>query len=981
MKVFSKVWCCWALSIVLAVMAVSLDANAADVKGSIQGYVRTEDGNPIPDAEITLLNLETGYYQTITTRDDGRYRARLLPLGLYQVTVVKEGLAIYQQDGIVLTVGDIVTLNVELKPITFEERIVVTADAPIVETNNVNTGSTVNQKAIESLPLNGRDFEDHVLLTAGAVFYDYHVQVAGQRGNANNLMMDGADNNSAFFGEERGGTRPPYTFSQEAVKEFEVLNNAYSPEYGRATGAIINAVTKSGTNRFDGSAFFYYQDQDFVETRADGSSFDDFEQNQFGATLGGPILEDKLFFFIAYDGQLKDRPIFPYVDDYFTREGDEDGDSWYDDYPDVADDYDFEAWSDNYIQTYDANVILTKIDWIINSDHHLTLRHNYSRFVSENGTTTGGIEQYNGYERTYASSFVASLTSLLSDTVFNELRVQIAREERPRTPNDDTYPNTYIGGSPGFTFGQRTYLPSIVDENRIQVADSLTWLTDTHEFKVGFDINWLDIENTFLRYGGGAYEFETIFDFPNSPSTYTQAWDRSGNNGTVPVDTTDYAFFIQDNWQPTEKLTINYGIRYDYQDNPDFDFYNPDANILPWWSDDEADRYNPTKIVPDDTDNWGPRIGIAWTPFDNQKTVVRAGWGIFYNRISSILLAQALSNNGYRIVTASFYPSDPNFPDFPNRIPDFPGGDTTTPDIYCFAPDFEHPETNRYSVGIEQELLEDFSVAVEGIYSKTTHLERMFDINLKEPEYDEDFGRYMYSRVRRNLEFGKIAQFTDDAEAEYYAINVKFNKRFSDNYQFMASYTWSQAFDHVSANNNTEIQQGYDWPEDVYNLDREWAYSDFDVRHRFVLSGLYEFDDLLNLPDWYSFDLSTIFVWQSGRPWSPETSGDRNRDGFSRNDRPAYYDDDAGKWIYLGRNSERDPAYKKVDLRMSNSFFISDVELELIVEAFNVFNWDNWTVNFSHYQFNESNPPGEDFGKAEYPGVPRQWQVGARIKF
>ncbi|MBN1297063.1 TonB-dependent receptor, partial [bacterium] len=940
----------WLMCLMILVVSMATGVQAADVKGSIQGFVKTQDGSPVVDAEITLLNLETGYYQTITSREDGRYRARLLPLGLYQVTAVKEGLAVFQQEGIVLTVGSVVTMNIELKPIMFEERIVVTADAPIVETNNVNTGATVNQKAIESLPLNGRNFEDHVLLTAGTIFDDYHVQVAGQRGNANNLMMDGADNNSAFFGEERGGTRPPYTFSQEAVKEFEVLNNAYSPEYGKATGGIINAVTKSGTNRYEGSAFFYFKNQDLVEENALGNEFEEFEQSQFGGTLGGPILEDKLFFFLAYDGQLKDRPIFPSFNDYYTREGTSGGSSWYNEYPDVAAVYDFERWDYDYLQTHDANVLLSKIDWIITPNHHLTIRHNYSRYLSESGTVVSGIEQYNGYERTYASSFVASLTSLLSENMFNEVRFQMAREERPRTPNDETYPYTRIA-DPYFEFGQRTYLPSHVDENRIQLADTLTWMTDEHEIKTGFDINWLDIDNTFLRYGGGSYQFDSIADFPHSPSSYTQAWDRSGNNGRVPLDTTDYAFFIQDNWQPSEKLTINYGIRYDYQKNPDFNFYNPEANILPWWSDDEADRYNPTTIVPDDTNNWGPRIGIAWTPFDSQKTVIRAGWGVFYNRISSILLAQAMANNGYRIVTMSMSPYDSNFPEYPNRIPEIPTGDAATPDIYVFAPDFEHPETNRYSVGIEQEVLEDFSIGIEGIYSKTTHLERKFDINLDMPEYDESSGRFIYSRVRRNLDFRKIVQFTDDAEAEYYAINVKFNKRFSNNYQFMASYTWSQSFDHVSANNSTEID-GYDWPEDVYDLDREWGYADFDVRHKFVISGLYEFDDLLDLPDWYSFDVSAIFIWQSGKPWTPETSGDRNRDGLSRNDRPAYYDEESGEWVYLGRNSERNPAYKNLDLRLSNSFIINDIELEVIAEAFNVIDWENWTVNYDYMQFN-----------------------------
>ncbi len=943
-------------------------ALAVTTQGSIQGTVTDENGKPVSDAEITLLNLGTGYFQTITSHKDGRYRARLLPLGQYQITVVKTGLAVYQQDGVQLTIGDIVTLDIQLKPVTYDQTITVTADAPIVEVNNVDSGSTVNSKAMESLPLNGRNFQDHVLLTAGTIYDNYHVQIGGQRGINNNLMMDGADDNSAFFSEQRGGTRPPFTFSQEAVKEFEVLNNAYSAEFGRAGGGIINAVTKSGTNTFKGSMFYYFRDDSMVESykhRGDYKKEDpnDFEQHQYGATLGGPILKDKIFFFIAYDGQKKDIPISPYVSDAYS-------------------DYDFyDDFRQPYNQTQDANVLLTKIDWIITPNHHATFRHNYSRYISKNGTSTSGVKEYNGYERTYASSFVASLTSIFSETVFNEFRFQYAFEKRPREPNDDSMPGVTIGGSDGLSFGMRSYLPSDVDENRIQFADTLTWVLDNHEIKIGGDWNKVDIDNTFLRYGGGSYYFNDFDDFQaGEPSSYTQAWDRSGNNGKVSFDTYDTSFFIQDSWQPTESLTINAGIRYDYQKQPDVDMPNPNANILPWWSDDDKDRYNPTTKIPSDDNNWGPRIAVAWSPDSDNKTVIRAGWGIFYSRTPSILVANALSNNGYRIATMSMSPSNPNFPDYPNRIPDIPEGNQLIPDIYVFSPDFENPQSRRWSVGVEREVMRDFSISLEYINTTTTHLERKFDINLKEPEYDENRGRYMFSRVKHNPEFNKIIQFTDDAMSKYDAVTLKFNKRFSHHYQFMASYTWSNSRDNDSNLASTEVY-GYDFPQNVYDLPDEWGPSDFDVRHRVVASGTYEFSELLQLPDWYQLSMSGIFNYSSGKPWSPRYSGDGNRDGYTANDRPSYFDEEKGEWVHPGRNSERHPSYKNLDLRLTNGFKFNGITAEIILEAFNVFNWANWTVNYSHMYFNESNPPGQDYGKADYPGRPRQYQVGVRFKF
>ncbi len=975
----------WTVLVVFGIMS-AVGVQAVDIKGSITGTVTDKDSAVIAGAEITMLNLDTGYHQTITTHENGKFRARLLPLGPYQVTVFSTGMAVYQREGITLTLGDVVTLNVQLQPITFEETITVSAEAPIVEVSNVDSGSKVNEKALATLPLNGRRFEDHLLLTAGAVADDYHIKINGQRGVNNNLMMDGADNNSGFFSEQRGGTRPPYTFSQEAVKEFEVLSNAYSAEFGRAGGAILNAVTKSGTNTYRGSLFYYYRDDSMVEKNALGWDYPDFEQHQFGGTLGGPIIKDKLFFFVAYDGQLKEQPIFANVDEYFSPEGDESGHSWFDDDPENAAKYDFWGnYGHDYIQTHDMNVLLTKIDWIVNSNHHVTLRNNYSRYISENGTTTSGVEAYNGYERTYSSSWVVSLTSLINENMYNEARFQYAHEDRPREPNDDTYPETRIRGRYSLYYGQKTYLPSIVDETRYQLTDAFTWIMNEHEMKFGFDLNKLEIDNTFLRYGGGSYEFSDISDFPDSPATYIQAWDRTGADGTVPMDTYDYALYVQDDWQPNDQFTFNFGLRYDYQIHPNPDMPNPNCRILPPGieADDpgaEDHYYNPTETIVEDDDNIGPRLAMAWSPFSDAKTVVRAGWGIFYSRTPTILVAQAMSNNGYRLVTMSFYPSHPDFPDYPNRIPDLPAEEDIVPDIYVFAPDFENPETNRASLAIEHEVLEDFSVTLEYIYAHTTNLERQFDINLKPPEYDEGNGRMMYSRVKRSSDFGKILQFTSDGESKYHAVTVKFNKRFSHNYQFMGSYTWSQSKDNNSNEASTNLY-GYDYPENMYDLDAEWGFSSYDIEHNFVASGTYEFDELLKLPEWFSLSMSGIFNWRSGKPWSAEANGDVNRDGYSNNDRPTYWDEDSQSWVHLDRNTYRHPAYKNFDMRLTTGFNFGDIKTELLLEAFNVFNWDNWSVGYDNMDFNEANPPGQDFGKEDYPGRARQYQVGLRVKF
>src|SRR5438552_10554570 len=301
------------LSLLLMVPAM-LVAQSQATTGTIEGNTFDQTGAVLPGATVTIRNPATGVVRTVASDEKGYFRAPLLPPGSYQVTAELSGFARLQRTGLTLSIGQTVNISLKLQVAGGSETVTVSGEGPVVETTRTQISSTVNERAIAGLPVNGRNFIDFVLLTPG-VTRDVRtgdISFAGQRGTLNSLVIDGADNNNTFFGQTLGRTgsgRAPYQFSQDAVKEFQVNSNGYSPEFGRAGGAVINVVTKSGTNDLHGTGFWFYRDKSLnandvinkVAVPPRGRS--PYHFNQFGASAGGPIVKDKAFFFFNYDGQ------------------------------------------------------------------------------------------------------------------------------------------------------------------------------------------------------------------------------------------------------------------------------------------------------------------------------------------------------------------------------------------------------------------------------------------------------------------------------------------------------------------------------------------------------------------------------------------------------------------------------------------------------------------------------------------------------
>jgi outer membrane receptor for ferrienterochelin and colicin len=918
--------------------------------GQITGRV-TGAGSALPGVMVEAHNTGTGLTRSAMTEADGSYSINLLPPGMYDVKGALSGFRGATRQNVRVTISESTTIDLDLS-LEASERITVTAAAPVVETTSANISQIVDQTEIENLPLNGRDFKDLIQLTPGAVDAgDGRVAVGGNRGINNSFNIDGADSNSNFFGEERGGTRPAFTFSQAAIREFRVLSSSYDAQFGNATGGIINAITKSGTNTVQGSLFYFFRDQGFVSDDALGRKPRNFDQKQGGLTAGGPIITDRLHFFTAYDGQRKtiDTPrTFADPAGALAIPANRARLETLLGHP-LAEELDI-------VQSDDMDTLLLKLDWQLGGNHLLSMRDNWSSYQGQNQTNTFDTSwlSTNGLEENTFNSLVGSLNSVLSAKTYNEVIFQFSNEDRPRGANNTTLPEIQIGNNFDATFGQNNFLPNNLEESRLQLTDNFTRQFNQHTLKSGFDVQRLEYKDLFFRFQAGQYIFNNWTDFFNDrPAQYTQAFSPVG--GQVNYDSSLMSAYVQDEWKPNNKLTVNGGLRYELQRNPE-----PTKNPA----------FPQTGKIPDDTNNFAPRVGLAYDLSGNGKSVLRGGVGRFFNTTPSLLIANALLTNGVTVTRVNVRRAangtlPAGFPTFPNRIPNLGSLPAVRPDLFVVQPDFQNPETWRTSIGYERELFPNFSGSVDLVYAKGKHFERRWDINLRPATARTADGRPLYtSSARPFTNFNRIIQFTSDAETDYRAAILSFQRRFTTRWQFTANYTYANAKDHDT--NERNVSSSGNVPMDMFDIDSAWGPSDYDVRHNVVLSGT------VLLP--WDIRFSTIGNWRSGRPWTALDARDLNGDAMFV-DRPVI------NGQIVGRNSFRQPNYKNLDLRISKQFHLLGHSLEFLAEGFNITDEANRTTSRVTYN-TSSGALRSDFGTLNFVTLfPRQFQIGLKFEY
>jgi outer membrane receptor protein involved in Fe transport len=967
-------------------------AQSQATSGNIEGRVTDPNGAAVPGVAVTATNQATGFAKTTESDSQGTFVINFLPPGKYRVTTASlGGFTAADFSNVIVTVGGKTPLEVQL---ALAGAGTVTVDVStvgeIVETTRTSVASTINERAIENLPVNGRNFLDFATLTPGVVREPTRagdLSVGGQKGTLNSLQVDGADNNNTFFGQSFGrtGTRPPYQFSEESVQEFQVNQNGFSAEFGRAGGAIINVVTKSGTNEWHGSAFEFFRDESLNSNTpiltARGAKRPKSQINQFGGTLGGPIKRDRAFFFAAFDGQ---RSTIPNVIDAPNF---------------AAQSAAVRALLAPKMGTYnigrDQNVFMVKTDIRLNDSNQLVFRFNQQNFTGNNNENGGplSVEEHSGNSVAKTTTFSGSLTSTVTSSVVNEFRFQFGRDREPGTANSDVV-EARINTLNGFLqLGRNNFSPRETTIKRWQFIDTLSYTRGAHSLKFGADLNFDKIFNFFPGLFTGQYTFNTYNAFlTNTPASYTQNFaGPNTSGGTTNPDMSDYGFFAQDDWRATPSLTLNFGLRYDYQKMADPSVNNPSTALA-------ANGLSTTTPVRDGN-NFSPRFGFSYA-FD-EKTVLRGGYGIFFGRTPAIMLGTAHSQNGIQVtgVTLNCITAIPapclTYP----AIFTAPPAAGPSASLYLFARDYAQPYVQQGRLGVERELMANTSLSVTWMYFRGVHLSRTRDINLGVPVATtlavrgangvltgETFSVLRHPAARPIPGFTRISLFESTADSRYNGLAVELKRRFVRNFQFIAAYTFSSAKDNKPE--QTMVVVGTDDFKGLMNnrdINADWGRSDLDIRHRFVFSPIYEIGRVAENNAFASallshWTFSGIITLQSGFAYSALIAGDANRDGNAATDRVPG----------TARNAFTTPSIYVFDTRVTKSFrFGERYNLSFIAEAFNLFNRSNLaTVNTGQFSI-ASNSATEiapaslatPFGGARTFLGERQIQLGLRFRF
>jgi hypothetical protein len=534
-----KGWCAFFVLVLALACASSGWGQAQITTATVQGDVLDEKGGSVAGASIEAKNLDTNYVRTETSNSDGHFTFLNLAPGRYTLTISKPGFATVLQENVNLTVGQVITIPVTMKVSSVSQQIVV-SDVPVVEVTKTESSSTLDESAVADTPVLGRKFEDLLTLTPGVSISQGpdgdEININGQRGIFNNVSLDGGDYNNGFFGEQAGGQRAAIDITLEAVKEFQIIASGANPEYGRTAGGVVNVITKSGTNEIHASAFEYYRTEALTAATSDGKPLDNFLRNQFGGSVGGPVIKDKLFFFAATEGIREDlsrknlsaplgaacgvsSPVFGPSGNITDAQISASGDCQ----RQVLLNFFQTGFSKNEGAPVDHTIrnvsVFGRVDYNLNSKNQIFGSYNFDRSNNANqtfdvptyGTTANGIEGPSHIQAINGNWF-----STLSNTKLNEAHFTYSRETRPRQAIDKTsVPDTAIGFNPNFRFGQPFFLEPNVDElmYRTDLRDNFSLIRGKHTWKFGGE--WLHTRNSqiFRGFFAGRYIFDSVTGF------------------------------------------------------------------------------------------------------------------------------------------------------------------------------------------------------------------------------------------------------------------------------------------------------------------------------------------------------------------------------------------------------------------------------------------------------------------------------------
>jgi Carboxypeptidase regulatory-like domain/TonB-dependent Receptor Plug Domain len=1042
----------------------------SSTQGAIGGTVFDATDAVIPKAAVTVHNDGTNAEIHLTADESGYFKAPLLEPGTYTVTVSASGFGEYRAKTVIVQVGQLTTLEPHLSSGASNSVVEVTADVPVLNFESPDFTSNLNKAALDNLPVNNRRWSSLAMTTPGVVSDSNGYGLVSVRGISpilNNVLIDGADDNQAYYSEERGRTREAYSTSQSAVREFAVNTGVYSAEYGRAAGAVINSVTKSGTNQIHGQAYFYDRESNWNAFNA-YSKLTTSSQNPttgaytflttplkpedmrkiYGFTAGGALIKDKLFWMYTFDQHHR---IFPgiAVPDFPS--------SFYN-LPDLALPTGSTIAANGYVTgknstidsqagvlairqglpataagyaagaaLYQAGIVglqsdlgnvprfgdqeinTPKIDYQITQKEHVSFLYHRLRWDSPGGVQTTGTDDY-GVD-TWGNDFVkldygvAKLTSLISSNISNEILYQYGRElddESQQPYSAYTLANLVgtTGNVPGIaldtaifgTIGSPyySYRKALPDERKWQINDILHYTRSNHNFSFGVDTvhNSDLINNTYESNGEYSYSYLGNYfnDLLNKSAGKSTCGSQTGGNptsgtstgwtGSLPcygtfyqgignpvfgIKTFDYAFFGQDNWKITPRLTLELGLRYDYEAIP-----TPPTNLTTATT--GFTPYPGLTNHPSDKDNLGARLGFAYDLYGGGKTILRGGYGMYYGRVTNGVLLNVLLNTGSpngQYTTTLKPAAGPLLPEIIGT------GKAPTPSSYYLASNLQNPMVHEFDLVLQQELGKGTVFSVSYLGALGRELPNYLDLNLNPATVvpvtislapgangslgpaanlpASDFTVNTYTSYGNTALFGpaaanfqSITEVTSNINSSYNAFVAEIQNRSIRNLQFDFNYTWSHALDF--SQNATTTTAGNSWYDPYSNPHINYGNSNYNVPNRFVGYALYTLPQLSG-SSWYTYlsngwSVDTSFQAQNGLPYSATVSGYNSNDAVLSN---SWNGANGQSFIPgIGPNTYKSPRKIVDDIRAQKEFrFKERYSLQFLAQVFNVANHQN----------------------------------------
>ena len=728
------------LLVLLVFVAAPVFAQGGGVAG-ISGVVRDPSGAVVPGAKVVISSAQ-GTVRTLESNDSGLFSAPgLAPGAGYQVTVTVAGFAPYEAKNLVLLVGQNMDLRVALAVATSATEVEVSSVAPLVEDTKSDVSGVVNQRSIQDLPINGRRVDSFVLLTAG-VSNDGYYGLLSFRGVAgqNSFLVDGTDTTEQFYNENAGRTRIASQISQDAVQEFQVVSSNYSAEYGRAMGGVVNTVTRSGTNGFHGAAFWFYRSTEFDGQDPFSAVVASEKRNQAGATIGGPIKKDKLFFFLSTEVTRRN---FPMISSLNTTAVNGTTRTWnlcgvssgsgtsLVPAATAAQCNAINALIPRFFgvipRTLDQELYFGRLDYHLTDRHTLSASFNFLHDISPNGiqtgtsSTSGSALTGNGDDFVTVRNGRLAWTWVPTSSFVNEAHFGFASDRQA-----DSFDQAELGQGLGYlqvsvngtSLGPAAYLPRIEpSESRFEFQDNASWTKGTHTIKFGTDIATTEDYVYYISGFYGTYTYQTVnafaLDYSNpSGVKYWQSYAHTFGNPVLDTRINDYGFYAEDQWRATSRLSVNYGVRYEYAKLPQPKVCNQDYPLT-------CHLYSSPK-------NLAPRLGLSYRL--NDKTVIQAGYGMFHARFQSGtiddlfttgngLYQQSVSLTGFPGNTPSQYAAGPVFP---NALSAAPSAATVASGVNLqeYSPNIKTPYSEQGNIGIQRQITSDVGVTVSYLWSR-----------------------------------------------------------------------------------------------------------------------------------------------------------------------------------------------------------------------------------------------------------------------